>query len=289
MKHDRFIQGHPLVSFLYFVTVILMGTMIRHPAYVVASCVAGAVYFALLRGRELFRLLLMLLPLVLLVTLLNPLFNTKGVTVLFVLFGRKVTLEALLYGAVTGGIFLLTFLWFGCYSYVMTTEKFISLFANLIPSLSLLLVMVLRMIPELGRKLRHIIEARSGIGKGASSQEALSRRLGHGVTSLSILTDRALEGSVVTADSMTARGYGCGKRSSFQENKWRRSDILTLCTLLLLLILSLCFGDPRAEFIPRLVIPYPGWGFGAYCMLLCLPIFIYGKEALRWHKLRSKI
>ncbi|MBR4308502.1 MAG: hypothetical protein IKT58_02795 [Oscillospiraceae bacterium] len=289
MKHDRFIQGHPLVSFLYFVMVILMGTVIRHPAYVAASCVAGAVYYALLRGRALFRLLLGLLPLAILVTLLNPLFNPRGATVLFVLFGRNVTMEALLYGAVTAGIFLLTFLWFGCYSYVMTTEKFISLFSGVIPSISLLLVMVLRMIPELGRKLRHIISARSGIGKGTGREESMSHRLGHGLKSLSILTDRALEGSVVTADSMTARGYGCGKRSSFYENKWRRSDLMTLSMMILLLGLSLWLGKTDVKFIPKLRIPYLGWGFGAYCLLLCLPIFMYGKEALRWRKLRSEI
>ena len=55
-------------------------------------------------------------------------------------------------------------LWFGCYSEVLTSDKFTSLFGNWIPALSLLLVMVLRLIPEFMRKTKQIAADRSAIG-----------------------------------------------------------------------------------------------------------------------------
>ena len=57
--------------------------------------------------------------------------------------------EALAYGGVIAGVFVVMMLWFGCYNRVMTSDKFMCLFGNWAPSLSLLLVMVFRLVPLL--------------------------------------------------------------------------------------------------------------------------------------------
>lgn len=51
---------------------------------------------------------------------------------------------------------------------MLTSDKFTALFGNVIPALSLLLVMVLQMIPALTRKAQQILLARRAIGKGIS-------------------------------------------------------------------------------------------------------------------------
>lgn len=110
------------------------------------------------------------------------------------------------YGAVLGLIFALTMVWFGCYSEVLTSDKFTALFGNLIPALSLLLVMVLRLIPAFTRKTKQISAARSAIGKGTENSASRKEQVKSGVSILSSLTDWALEGSIVTADSMQSPG-----------------------------------------------------------------------------------
>ncbi len=288
-KRDPFSQYHPLVCFLYFVIVIAMGAMVRHPAYVGAACLMAGGYYFLLRGRAVFALLLRLLPLLLLVTLLNPLFNSRGETILISVFGRPFTLEALCYGGVTAGIFALTFLWFGCYNVVLTGDKFTALFGNLIPSLSLLLVMVLRMIGEQTRKLRQILNARSGIGKGITEQNTRKETLRHGMIALSALTDRALEGSVVTGDSMKARGYGSGKRTSFAKRAMGWGDVILLVSIVGLGTAVLLLGNYWAEFDRAIYVAPLGWGFVLYCGLLFLPILLHIKEVILWHRLRFEI
>ena len=69
-------------------------------------------------------------------TAVNPLFNTYGATLLFTYFDRPYTLEALYYGAALAAVFVHMLLWFGCYNAVLTSDKFTSLFGNLIPALS---------------------------------------------------------------------------------------------------------------------------------------------------------
>lgn len=287
MKCDAFSRYHPAVNFLYFVLAIGFGVVFQHPAYMTAATVGSAAYYLLLKGRKGIKTLVFLLPVFLLIGLVNPLFNTLGETELFLLFGRPYTLEALYYGLVVGGIFVVMILWFGCYNVVLTSDKFTSLFGNLIPSISLLLVMVLRMIPSLLRKAMQISSARKAIGKTADSGSR-KESVKNGMTVLSALTDWALEGSIITADSMRCRGYGAAKRTNFQIYRMTTRDWVLLALILLFGAFTM-LGEKSAEFIPALQIASINWHFGVYCLFLLIPTALYLKEAITWHILRSKI
>ncbi|MBP3478012.1 MAG: energy-coupling factor transporter transmembrane protein EcfT, partial [Oscillospiraceae bacterium] len=215
MMKDAFSKCHPLVNFLFFVGAIGLSVVIQHPAYLFAGIVTGAIYYLLLNGKKGWKTILSLLPMFAILTVINPLFNTLGITKLFVIFGRRYTLEALIYGGALASMFVIMMLWFGCYNKVLTSDKLTSLFGNLIPSISLLLVMVFRMVPNFIRKTQQIVGARKSIGKGIGETATTKEKLHDGGTVLGALTSWALEGSVVTGDSMRARGYGSAKRSSF--------------------------------------------------------------------------
>ena len=213
MNNDAFSQCHPLTNFLFFVGAIGFCAVIQHPIYLLAGAAGAAGYYLLLNGRKGWKLIGGLIPVFAVLSALNPLLNTYGKTELFTVFGRPYTMEALLYGMVIAGMLAVMILWFGCYSAVLTSDKFVCLFGGLIPSLSLLLVMILRMIPSLTRRAKQISDTRKSIGKGLTGAEGNKEKIQGGMRILSALTDWALEGSIVTADSMRSRGYGCAKRS----------------------------------------------------------------------------
>lgn len=289
---DAFSQYHPAVNFLFFVGAIGCGVVIVHPAYLTMAVICGGIYYLLLNGRKGWKFLLGMLPLFVVLTTVNPLFNTYGERVLFHYWGRPYTLEALLYGGAIAGMFLTTTLWFGCYNKVLTSDKFTSLFGNLIPALSLLFVMVLRLIPNYIRKTRTISGARCAIGKGISEGAGNREKLSNGLTVLGALTSWALEGSIVTGDSMRARGYGCAKRSSFMLYTMRKRDIMLLIVqlaLLALVILSSVLGQTAAEYTPRLSVAMPSWGAVAYGAYLLIPTALEIKERVLWHISRSRI
>ena len=210
---DAFSKCHPAVNFLFFVGAIGMSVVIQHPVFLLVGIVTGAVYYLLLNGRKGWKTILGLLPMFLILTAINPLLNTMGETPLWYPFGRPYTLEALFYGGALASMFVIMMLWFGCYNKVLTSDKFTSLFGSLIPSISLLLVMILRLIPNFIRKTQGIIGARKSIGKGAGEGASTKEKVRDGMTVLSAMTSWALEGSVVTGDSMRARGYGSAKRT----------------------------------------------------------------------------
>ena len=292
MGRDGFSSFHPAVNFLFFAGAIGFGVVIQHPAYLAAGVVCGLVYYLLLHGWKGLKLLGAMIPMFCLITLVNPLINTYGKTVLFTYFGRNWTLEAMVYGMVLGGMFVLMMVWFRCYNVVLTSDKFVCLFGSLIPSLSLLLVMVLRLIPSFMRKTRQIIGARKAIGKGGSGNASFREKAESGMTVLSALTDWALEGSIVTADSMRARGYGSAKRTSFRVYRMTGRDWAVIAlesVLALLVIVTIALGGTGASFTYRISIAPITWGYAAYLAFLLIPTVIQIKEEIQWHIIQSKI
>ena len=291
MRRDAFSDCHPAVNFIFFLGAIGFGVVIQHPAFLTASCLASAFYYLLLTGRKGIKMLLAMVPLFLVLSAINPLVNHYGAHVLFTVFGKPYTLEALFNGMAVAAMFVAMLLWFGCYNIVMTGDKFTSLFGNLIPSLSLLLVMVLRMVPNLLRKARQISGARKSVGKGAG--EGSREKLRDTVAVLGALTDWALEGSIVTADSMRARGYGAAKRSSFMIYRMTVRDIWLLAAQIILaaaVIVCIAGGGTAAAYTPALEIaPLSIPGLAVYCAYLLIPTVLHIKEVLQWHILRSGI
>ena len=287
---DAFSKCHPAVNFLFFLGAICLTVVTQHPAFLLAGVLTGAVYYLLLSGKKGLKTLAWLLPMFMLLTAVNPLLNTLGATPLFHLGSRPYTLEAFLYGGALAGVFVAVMLWFGCYNKVVTCDKFTGLFGSRIPSISLLLVMILRMIPNFIRKAQQLTGARSAIGKGTG--ETAGEKLRDGMTVLGALTSWALEGSVVTGDSMRARGYGCAKRTGFMIYRMKAADWLlaaVMTVLLALTITALCLGQSTAVFVPTIEIVTPSWGLIAYTCYLLIPTALHIKEAIQWHISRSKI
>ena len=286
MKRDAFSCYHPAVNFIFFLAVLGFGVVILHPAFLITGLTGAFSYYLLLRGSKGLKQILLMMPLFLAVILLNPFVNRDGATILFQVFGIPYTLEALIYGAVLSGMFLTMILWFSCYSAVMTGDKFTSLFGNLLPSLSLLLVMIFRMVPSLIRKGKQITGARQSIGKEMSgTNEAM--------TVLGCLTTWALEGSIVTADSMRSRGYSTAKRTSFMIYRISSRDLGLLAAILVLsaaLIAVISLGHTTAAFTPDWYLaPLSPIGLLLYGFLTLIPTLLHLQEALSWHISRSKI
>ena len=292
MRNDAFSKCHPAVNFLFFVGAIGMSVVIQHPMYLLSGIVTGGIYYLLLNGGKGWKTILGLLPVFVFLTAINPLFNTLGETPLFYAFGRPYTFEALLYGGALASMFVIMMLWFGCYNKVLTSDKFTSLFGNLIPAISLLLVMVFRMVPNFIRKTGQIIGARKSIGKGASEAASTKEKVKDGMTVLGTLTSWALEGSVVTGDSMRARGYGSAKRTSFMIYRMTAADwwlLVVMAVLVTLTILAAVWGQMTATFTPKLQIAATSWGIVAYTAYLLIPTALSIKEAIQWHISRSRI
>ena len=290
--NDAFSKCHPLINFAFFAGAIAAAAVISHPLYLLLGLLSGASYYLLLNGRKAWSLILRLVPLFIFVTAINPLLNTQGETSLFQIFGRPYTLEALCYGAAAATIFILMLLWFGCCSKVLTGDKFTCLFGHMIPAISLVLLMVFRMVPNILRKAGQVTGARKSIGKAAGENALIKEKLKDTAIVLASLTSWAFEGGIVAADSMRSRGYGVSKRSSFMIYRMGKLDwslLFMLPVLLILIIIAAGTGQMQASFTPKLYISPVSWGIIPYAVYFFIPTVLHIEEAILWNISRYRI
>lgn len=293
---DKFATYHPIVNFIYF-CVMLLPPMLLHPVILGIACVTGLLYTIGQRGvRQLYRLLPGIFTVFLISAIINPLFNHRGATKLFLLkSGNAVTLESVLYGLFAGIMLMSVILWFTCFHQVMTSDKLMQLFGKRIPATALIFTITLRFVPKFTDQIKRVADAQKGVGQGITEGTA-AERVKHGLGILSITVTWAFEHSIETADSMKSRGYGLGKRNLYVRARFDRRDGWMLAGIILLS--AVVFSAVAASVLH--VRYYPQFevnemditamlAYLCYGILACLPIILQGWEELTWKYLRSKI
>ena len=283
---------HPRAVGLYFLAVTCIAVFSMNPV-IVAESLAGSLLLYLVRhGFRDGKTHLGTLGLFIVLTLVNPVVSHNGVTPLFVVNNNPVTLEALLFGAFTAAMITGTLYWFRSFSEIMTSDKLLCLFGALSPKLALLFSMALRYVPHFRRQSERVQASQRAMG--LYKEDNLIDAARGGTRVFSILLTWALENGIVTADSMAARGYGLGRRSSYTIFLFRRRDLVFLLFSLLLTAATIA-GSFRLgySYYPVFRVDIPdAWGsagLAAYGLLALLPAIIEIKEAVRWRWYLSKI
>ncbi|MBQ7983249.1 MAG: energy-coupling factor transporter transmembrane protein EcfT [Clostridia bacterium] len=234
-------DAHPAAVLAYFLFALLPAMLSAHPGIQLSALIgAPLMLFCICGVRTARSVLCFAVPAALLCALINALFTHRGITVLFYFpSGNPCTLESLLSGA-SMAVTLLTVLCFtAMLSRIFTADKTVCLFGNISPSLALVLSMSLRFLPHYRRRLTAIRDAETGLGYALAHRHLLSRARA-GLSLFSALFTVSTEESLDIADSMRARGWGCGcRRTAYALLRFTGRDaafvsVLVLCALPLL-------------------------------------------------------
>ena len=294
---DTFSTYHPILNLLYFLGTIGLTVFVTHPVLLGISFLTAVIYSCQLRGvaKTVKFSLVFAVPMMVIVALINPMFNHYGVTILGYLYnGNPFTLESIVYGFVMALMLVCTLLWFNCYTEVMTTDKFIYLFGKIIPAMSLVLSMCLRFVPRFMKQLGVISDGQKCVGRSASNGSVV-KKVKHGITIFSILITWALENAVETADSMKCRGYGEKGRTAFSLYHFDGRDRTCLIFMILTYGMTLygaVNGYTYASFNPKIVIeglPLTAGSllvFLSYTMFCLMPVAmeIYDRQMWKWRR-----
>lgn len=294
---DSFSQMHPIVNILFFAFVIGLSMFMINPVCLAISFFCALINAVYLNGKKAVRLsLLYLLPTVIFIAIINPVFNHDGVTIItYFPWNNPLTLESIIYGIATAVLLSSVVLWFSCFNKVMTSDKFIYLFGRIIPSLSLVLSMALRLVPKFISQFNIVRNTQKCIGRDISDGSLL-QRLKNAVKIVSIMITWALENAIETADSMKSRGHGLKGRTAFSIYRLGKRDVITLITIILIgtvIVVMSVLKIAKFRYFPSL----KGDIFNAesiiyyilYSALMLLPLIINVKEGARWKRLRSAI
>lgn len=175
---------------------------------------------------------------VIFVSVLNMLSNPMGITELFKLGSRLFTLESMCYGLLNGLMLGTVILWFRCFTAIVPNDKFLYLFGRRFQTAALLLSMILKLFPETRYKIRCIRAAQ--MPEAGEEKQSLRARFSRSMRQMSSLLEWSMEDGIETADAMKARGYGEGRRSSYQKYRFSRFDITFLIAMVILYIGAIC-------------------------------------------------
>ena len=294
MNKDAFSGFHPAVNLAFFVAALGMTMFIQQPVYLLISMVSGCAYLLYLQGKKgMLRQVGYLIPLLLMMAVMNPMFNHEGVTVLWYLPNdNPVTLEAICFGLASAVMMGASIVWFNCCNTVFTLDKIIYLFGRVIPAMSLLISMTLRFVPRFKNFLQSVLRTQRVMHKPENPREKLQQAL----SAFSATVSWAMEQSIVSADSMKSRGFGLWGRTAFSIYSFERRDGLTLLLLAFLCAggaLPCALGYGAWTYYPslsgELLGPVQVLAYLCYGGMCLLPLIIDLMEDHKWNSLRSKI
>ena len=276
MTKGLFATYHPAVCMLFFLAAIGFGFSTQHPVYVALSCAMSGAFLVYLRGwRPFLRTMGTCVPLVVLVGLLNSLFNAAGATILWQWGPFCVCVEGLCYGVAVGGMLTAVLLWFACYNEVMTEDKFTYLFGRRLPTVSLLVSMISRWVPRMVNRGRSVYDSQEALIGGYDQTKR--GKLRRGTRMATVLAGLGMEDSIQTADSMSARGYGSATRTSYVLFRWHVRERVALGMLVALIVVNVMLLAAIAEtftFYPLVSTIQPSWGYATYAFLLGTPFWV---------------
>jgi len=285
-----FSEYHPLVNFLYFALVLAFSMVFMHPLCLAVSLLCAIAYSVYLNRRKAVRFNLMyMLPVLILTAVINPLFNHAGATILgYFRNGNPLTLESILYGVAAAVMLVTVISWFSCFNTIITSDKFVYLFGRIIPAMSLILAMSLRLVPRFKAQAKVISNAQRCIGRDISAGNII-KRARNGIKILSILVTWALENAIDTADSMKSRGYGIKGRTAFSIYHFDARDAAMTVFLLLcggFIITGAALGGLTYRYFPQALEVSPGGLaaalLAAYFALCVSPLVICVREDIKW-------
>ena len=289
----QFSDYNPIAVAVYFLCAAGTAMFSMNPIIIILSLIGAAMLLVVRNGSRERGYFLSLAVVFVILTLINPIFSHNGVTVLFVLNDIPFTLEAVIYGAAAAAMIVSALCWFRSFSRIMTSDRLLYLLGGISPKLALMFSTALRYVPLFGKQAGKVKNAQKALG--LFDTETLSGELRSNIRIFSVMVTWALENGIITSDSMTARGYGTGKRTYFTLYRFRCSDLFLLLSSLLLFsvtLLGTALGALEFSYYPAItgisLSPIAAAAYLSYGVLALLPSFIQIQGDIKWKYLLSK-
>ncbi len=243
-------RKHPLTEFLkYIIWLILLATT-HHPMILLLCLVTVCG----IRGRKFWKQIPMDVMIIGVTVLVNLLTNHRGETALFYLNDNVVTLESIVYGGILGLQIVLLIHVSAIFSHRMTADKIVVVTGCLSPSLAILISMAIRNLERYRNKIQEIYRYQ----KCESRSEQVWERFFQAIRTVSIMVNWALENGLELSDSMIARGYQSGRRTSYAPVRFLGQDLVE-CAALFLFVLLWEWGQPFTMISPYLQVENSLW------------------------------
>lgn len=288
----EFNNYHPIVTLVYFATVIGFSMFFLHPVCIGISLVSALITLGILKGiRQIFQNIIWMVVFVVFGAAFNGIFNHQGATVIcYFPDGNPLTLESIIYGGAATSMIVCVICWFSCMSVLLTSERIMYLFGRILPTFALIFSMILWLAEKFKRHLTEVSTAQKSFIPDTLNHSKI-KSLKDVMTIFLVGMSGMLEDSIETANSMRARGYGLKGRTAFSLFRFEKRDGVLLILMVVLAILVgtdrnsfrfECFPVVKMQSITINSVLTCIW----YFLILAIPIFIELWGEIKWKFLK---
>ena len=253
MRRFLFKNLHPVSILIFFIATLI----ICFTADIRALAVIFVFLFiyALLQRKA--KTILWCLPLAGFMLILNPIFYHGGETVLFSFHRINFTLEAIQNGFYCALLIICTTLIFTVLGNILTEQKFLYIFGKAFPKIALMVSMIFKHFDILSESYRQC-KNMAKINGIYENDNSLMQKIKTAAVIFEAFTGAALEGSIDTALTLSAKGYYNKNKTKRHLYRIHAADVVF--TVFTVLLCGSCF-------IPS---PYALIAVGTLFLLPCL-------------------
>ena len=280
---------HPISQLVFFVSALIVPLTFNNPFFSAASLICAMLYIIVRDGKKSYKPILFAVAVTAFVSCFNMLFAHYGKTVLFIIKGVNFTYESLFYGFSQGMTVAGALIWFTVFAKCVDSERLIYLF-RFAPKTALIISMVLGFIPRFAKKSQDIRDARIALD-GGKTPDGLKEKLNFTTENFSALVSYSLESSIITSQSMEARGYNpkAIRASGFRMSGFDIAYLSCNILIIIFLFIQLALGNIRYVFEPvgyikALSIP----ALILFLVIGLYPSIIELREKIKWKLLSVK-
>ena len=270
---NHFSHFHPVTLLFYFILIIIMIFMCDYNIILIYAFISFSLCTIYIEGIKAYiKALIYYIILMLMAGFFNCCFNHSGDNIFLYINDTPLTLDSLFYGIYTGVMVSCLLMWFKLFNHSMDNGKINYIIGKHLHVTGLIISMCFSFTKRFRYKLDIIkqslytldnsrfIEKKYQTSRHFQIRQSricvlikvFSHKIKNGAVTLNTLMNVMLYDSILTADSMTARGYGLKQRKLYKRYTVCIEDVF-FTIIAVLLFISACFF--RLFIIPLILAP----------------------------------
>lgn len=301
-----FSRLHPLATIVLFGCEVVLAAFSFQPLCALIAFVgAEACTIQLFDAKHAVKQLVWYVPIIALMTVINPFFSASGSTVLYSFGQMQLYAESLLYGATSGLVLVSTLSWLECLFVVVSPLELLQRSSVRFPGLQLVLSLSVQLMPQLLSDLtvaQQIQSANTAAQTCDSAARAhrqsnvlgqsrlLSTRktIAQSATTINAVCMSALEKSMSTFQSILSRGWGMtGHRSRWSAEVLDVYDTVALLVFTFLSVIaavSLYMLVQAWQFYPTMPAFQLSFWYMGLVLFAALPVVFVRLDTVLWEQ-----
>lgn len=227
---------HVLAASFFSLVLLIICLLCKNPLIIFGELVL--IFLVIAKNGEsekLKRGFFIFIPFFIASVIINMIFAEEGKRVLFVVFGRYFTLEALIYSSLISIKLLCVIYIFLIMGMMVDSDGGVSYFSSIMPKSTMTLLIALKLVPNMKKRFENLKEIYSIRGVDYENKK-LKEKIKSYAPVLSVLLENSLEGAFDIGESAYTRGFLSGKRSIYDKQGFKKRDYIVISTSILLII-----------------------------------------------------